>query len=154
MKKCIHCGNLMEDSQIICNKCGIGGSKNKKRSYLKLLMIILIIAIIGGFTFSLYYENNRRIKKNKNDMLYDAKQYINYAILQHSMNNDTNCFYIYGSDDSIYENAGNYVGSVLVDENDNKTEIWLSDGKYMVNGNKNNLKIFNSKLTASKNCNK
>lgn len=154
MKKCIHCDNLMEDNQAICNKCGIGGFKNKKINYSKLLTLILIIAMIGGFIFSIYYENNKKINNNKNDMLYDAKQYINYAILQHSIDNGTNCFYIYGSDDSIYENAGNYVGSVLVNEDDDKTEIWLSDGKYMINGNKTNLKIYNSKLTATKNCNK
>lgn len=152
---CDKCGHIIKDPSYCkyCNK----KTANKK----KIITIIIVVAIILIIPLSIYIRNSIE-NTNKQMMLADAYTYISNAKIQYEEDNLDNiinnvpyidkCYYIYARNDGLYKNSGNYIGSILV--NNNKAEIWLSDGNYIVTGTTSNLTIIESKLTATKNCNK
>lgn len=127
--------------------------KNKiRKPLIKISIALLILLIISYFIYLLNKDeiNKNWIKLDANSIIYNVKSQYRLDKLN---NEEANCYYIHGlnPEDYKYYNAGNYIGSVYIDED--KIEIWLSDGNYILEGTEDNLEIYKSSLSATQNCN-
>ena len=116
-------------------------------------IMIAIILVIIYILFASISSGKNNLEKEY--MLNDAKHMLlngEIQIEQNKIDENSNitCLQIYGYD-SNYKNSGNYVGSVNL--SNDEPYIELSDGKYLVRGTMNNLKIIESNLTATTTCN-
>jgi len=124
----------------------------KKDSKNTITIIIIISFLIVLIVFTIIKDDK---EAEKNRMLFDAQQMLINADAQKSLdevnNKKTTCLYVYGYD-GLYNNSGNYVGSI--DLTEEKPYIELSDGNYLIKGTYDDLIMVESNLTASTSCNR